>query len=428
MLKISNIHAREVLDSRGNPTVEVDVLLSDGAFGRAIVPSGASTGSHEVLELRDGDPSRYNGKGVLKAVAHVNSEILEKLQGQEAEQETIDRELIELDGTENKSRLGANAILGMSLSLAHALASSRKIPLYQSIRQSFQIQDETYVLPMPMMNFINGGKHAERSTDLQEFMIIPHGAMSFSQALQWGAQVYASIKKILGEMNLSTAVGDEGGFAPLLPTNTSALALLQEAIEKAGLPKEQKVALGIDAAASEFFSNGFYHLALDRKKLSTDELLDFYKTWLDHFPIISMEDTFAEDDWEGFKKATAKFGNNVQIVGDDLFATNPQRLQKGIDEHIANAILVKINQVGTLTETANVLTLAQQNKYRTIISHRSGETEDTTIADIAVAFNAGQIKTGSLARSERIAKYNRLLRIEEELGAKAIFSSNTKSA
>lgn len=422
MLTVAQIHAREILDSRGNPTVEVDLTLSDGSFGRASVPSGASTGSHEVLELRDGDDGRYGGKGVLKAVANVNNEIAQNLHGTEADQQHIDQVLIDLDGTENKSRLGANAILGVSLALAHALSASRKVPLYNSIRISFDRADTTYLLPVPLMNFLNGGKHATKSTDLQEFMVIPFGAPSFSEALEWGHKIYNTLAQTLLTMGFATTVGDEGGFAPTLPTNTAAVALLAQTLGKAGFSKGEQVGIGIDAAASEFYEAGVYKLVRDEKTVTTDELLHMYEGWIAQFPVISIEDGFFEDDWGGFKKLVNKVGKKIQVVGDDLFATNVQRLQKGIDEKAANAILVKVNQIGTLTETAHVVALAQKNKLRTIISHRSGETEDTTIADIAVAFNCGQIKTGSVSRSERIAKYNRLLRIAEELGHKAIYA------
>ncbi len=421
MVKIKNIYAREILDSRGNPTVEVDVILENGIKGRAAVPSGASTGEHEAWELRDGDKKRYVGKGVLKAVKNVNEVIAPKLIGKDVtKQEEIDRLMIDLDGTENKERLGANAILGVSLAVAKAGAISSKMPLYQYIRKSYELRVTGYELPVPMMNVVNGGRHADNNVDLQEFMIVPLGE-SFRESLRMGTEVFHSLKKVLKGKGYSTAVGDEGGFAPDLESNEEAIQIILEGIKRAGYEEGEDVLLALDPAASEFYEDGKYILTSEKRKLSASEMVDFYKDWVDKYPIVSIEDGLAQDDWGGWKKLTLKLGKKIQIVGDDLFVTNPKRLKRGIEEEIANSILIKLNQIGTLTETIETIKMAKDAGYATVISHRSGETEDTTIADVAVAVNAGQIKTGSCSRSERIAKYNQLLRIEEELGLKAIY-------
>ncbi len=421
MAKIVKIKAREILDSRGNPTVEVDVVLENGILGRAAVPSGASTGEHEALELRDGDEKRYLGKGALKAVKNVNEVIAPKLIGKDVtKQEEIDRLMIDLDGTENKGRLGANAILGVSLAVAKAGAISSKLPLYQYIRKDYGLRVKGYELPVPMMNVVNGGKHANNNVDLQEFMIIPLGE-NFRESLRMGAEVFHNLKKVLKEKGYSTAVGDEGGFAPDLKSNEEAIQVILEGIKRAGYKAGEDVLLALDPAASEFYEDGKYILASEKKDLSASEMIDFYKDWVNKYPIVSIEDGLAQDDWEGWKKLTLKLGKRIQIVGDDLFVTNPKRLKRGIEEEIANSILIKLNQIGTLTETIETIKMAKDAGYATVISHRSGETEDTTIADVAVAVNAGQIKTGSCSRSERIAKYNQLLRIEEELGSEAIY-------
>ncbi len=420
MAKIKSIQGREILDSRGNPTVEVDVVLENGILGRAAVPSGASTGEHEALELRDGDKGRYLGKGVLKAIKNVNKVIAPQLIGKDTtKQEEIDRLMIDLDGTENKERLGANAILGVSLAAAKAGAIFSKLPLYRYIRKNYQVPITSYQLPVPMMNVMNGGKHADNSVDLQEFMIVPLGK-TFRESLRIGAEVFHNLKKVLKEKGYATAVGDEGGFAPDLKSNEEAIQVIMEGIKKAGYRAGEDVALALDPAASEFYQDGRYILASEKKDLSANEMVDFYKDWVDKYPIVSIEDGLAQDDWEGWKEMTLKLGKKIQIVGDDLFVTNPKRLKKGIEEGIANSILIKLNQIGTLTETIETVKMAKEAGYTTVISHRSGETEDTTIADVAVATNAGQIKSGSCSRSERIAKYNQLLRIEEELGPKAI--------
>ena len=416
MSKISHVAAREVLDSRGNPTVEVDVTLASGATGRAIVPSGASTGAHEATELRDGG-TRFKGKGVLNAVANVNSEISTALVGSDASnQSAIDNALCELDGTPNKSRLGANAILGASLATAHASASERKMPLFQSIGG-----DTACVLPVPMMNVLNGGVHADNNVDLQEFMIMPIGASSFSEGLRWGVETYHTLKSLLHDRKLATAVGDEGGFAPNLASNEDAIAILVDAIEAAGYKPGIDISIALDPAMSELFRDGNYHLAGEDKVLTSDQLVAWWTTLVNKYPIVSIEDGMAEDDWAGWSTLTQKLGNKIQLVGDDLFVTNVSRLQRGITEHVANSVLVKVNQIGTLTETLNTIALATSNKYTSVMSHRSGETEDSTIADLAVATNCGQIKTGAPARSDRVAKYNQLLRIEHELGSKAQF-------
>lgn len=421
MIKIKKVIAREILDSRGNPTVEVDVVLENGIIGRAAVPSGASTGEHEALELRDGDEKRYSGKGVLKAVKNVNEVIAPQLIGKDAtKQEEIDRLMIELDGTENKGKLGANAILGASLAVAKAGAISSNLPLYQYIRKGYGLRVTGYELPVPMMNVINGGSHADNNVDLQEFMIVPLGK-TFRESLRIGAEVFHNLKKVLKKKGYSTAVGDEGGFAPDLKSNEEAIQVILEGIKRAAYKEGEDVVLALDPAASEFYQDGKYILTSEKKNLSASEMIDFYKDWVDKYPIVSIEDGLAQDDWEGWKKLTLKLGKRIQIVGDDLFVTNPKRLKRGIEEGIANSILIKLNQIGTLTETIETIKMAKEAGYTTVISHRSGETEDTTIADIAVAVNAGQIKTGSCSRSERVAKYNQLLRIEEELGEEAIY-------
>lgn len=421
MAKIVKIKAREILDSRGNPTIEVDVILENGILGRAAVPSGASTGEHEAWELRDGDKKRYLGKGVLKAVSNVNEIIAPELTGKNVtKQEEIDRLMIDLDRTENKGRLGANAILGVSLAVAKAGATFSKLPLYQYIRKNYQLPTTSYQLPVPMMNVINGGKHADNNVDLQEFMIVPLGE-NFRESLRLGAEVFHNLKKVLKEKDYSTAVGDEGGFAPDLKSNEEAIQVILEGIKRTGYKAGEDVALALDPAASEFYQEEKYTLASEKKNLSASEMVDFYEDWVDKYPIVSIEDGLAQDDWEGWKKLTDNLGKKIQIVGDDLFVTNPKRLKKGINEGIANSILIKLNQIGTLTETIETINMAKEAGYTTVISHRSGETEDTIIADMAVAVNAGQIKTGSCSRSERIAKYNQLLRIEEELGEEAIY-------
>jgi enolase len=414
MSKISHVAAREVLDSRGNPTVEVDVTLASGATGRAIVPSGASTGAHEATELRDGG-TRFKGKGVLKAVANVNGEISTALVGSDpSNQSAIDNTLCELDGTPNKSRLGANAILGASLATAHASAADRKMPLFQSIGG-----DTACVLPVPMMNVLNGGVHADNNVDLQEFMIMPIGASSFSEGLRWGVETYHTLKSLLHDRKLATAVGDEGGFAPNLASNEDAIAILVDAIEAAGYKPGIDISIALDPAMSELFRDGNYHLAGEDKVLTSDQLVAWWTTLVNKYPIVSIEDGMAEDDWAGWSSLTKALGSRVQLVGDDLFVTNVKRLQRGIDEHVANSVLIKVNQIGTLTETLNTISLARNNHYTSVMSHRSGETEDATIADLAVATNCGQIKTGAPARSDRVAKYNQLLRIEQTLGNRA---------
>jgi enolase len=413
---IETVVGREILDSRGNPTVEVDVTLESGAFGRAAVPSGASTGAFEATELRDGG-ARYVGKGVTKAVDNVNGEIADAVCGLDAmDQRGLDRMLIDLDGTENKSRLGANAILGVSLAAAKAAADELGLPLWRSIGGP-----GAHVLPLPMMNVINGGAHSDNNIDLQEFMILPVGAASFSEALRWGVEIYHTLKKVLHERGLSTAVGDEGGFAPNLPSNESALSVLMEAIERAGRKPGEEIALGMDAAATEFYQDGGYHLAGEGRTLSATEFVAYFVDLVDRYPIVSIEDGMAEDDWDGWKAMTEALGGRIQLVGDDLFVTNSVRLARGIEAGVANAILVKVNQIGSLSETLDTMALATRSAYRCVISHRSGETEDTTIADLAVATNCGQIKTGAPARTDRVAKYNQLLRIESELGESATF-------
>ncbi len=423
MSTIADIYAREILDSRGNPTVEVDVWLEDGAFGRAAVPSGASTGEHEAVELRDGDPKRYNGKGVTKAVNNVFLKIADELIGMDAtDQLQIDRTLLELDGTENKSKLGANAILAVSLAVAKAAAESVGLPLYNYIGGT-----NAKTLPVPMMNILNGGKHADNNVDLQEFMIMPVKAPSFKEALRMGVEVFHALKKVLKDKGYNTAVGDEGGFAPDLKSNEEALELILQAIEKAGYRPGEDIYLALDPASSEFYQKdrGLYFLKSENKELSPGEMVDYYVNLVNKYPIISIEDGMAEDDWDGWKVMTDKLGDRIQLVGDDLFVTNTKRLQRGIELGVANSILIKVNQIGTLTETLDAIHLAHRNRYTTVISHRSGETEDTTIADLAVATNAGQIKTGSASRTDRIAKYNQLLRIEELLGEDAVYAGTS---
>ena len=414
-MKIQKINAREVLDSRGNPTVEADVTLNNGVVGRAIVPSGASTGQREALELRDGDKNRYLGKGVLKAVNFINTEINSALQGVEiSSQKTIDQTMIDLDGTETKSRLGANSILAVSLACAKANAKSQN----QSLFRSFNFSD-SFQLPVPMMNIINGGEHANNSVDIQEFMVIPAGAPSFKEALRYGTEVFHHLKAVLDKKGLNTAVGDEGGFAPDLKSNEEALEVIIEAINNAGYVPGKDMFIGIDAASSEFYKDGTYNLTSEGLKLTNSEFVDYLASWVKKYPIISIEDGMDENDWEGWEMLTHKLSNSVQLVGDDLFVTNSQILAKGIKNNIANSILIKVNQIGTLSETFDAMKMALDANYTCVMSHRSGETEDTTIADLAVATNCGQIKTGSLSRSDRLAKYNRLLRIEEELGSEA---------
>jgi len=414
---IIDVIAREILDSRGNPTVEADVLLESGVLGRAAVPSGASTGSREAIELRDGDKSRYLGKGVLKAVEHINTEICEAIIGLDVEDQAfIDKTMIELDGTDNKSRLGANALLAVSMACARAAAEQAGLPLYRYLGGAAPM-----ALPVPMMNIINGGAHANNNIDMQEFMVIPVGAPSFREALRYGAEVFHALKKLLDDAGMATTVGDEGGFAPNLESHEAALKLIVQAIEKAGLQPGIDVAIGVDCAASEFYKDGLYHLESEGLKLTSAQLTDYLAAWCDNYPVISIEDGMAEGDWEGWKILTDKLGRRVQLVGDDLFVTNTKILKEGIDKDIANSILIKVNQIGTLSETFQAIEMAKQAGYTSVISHRSGETEDTTIADLAVATNARQIKTGSLSRSDRMAKYNQLLRIEEELGDAASY-------
>lgn len=417
--KIAKIVAREILDSRGNPTVEVDLTLDDGSFGRAAVPSGASTGSYEAVELRDGG-SRYLGKGVETAVANANGELRNALVGNDFDQSSLDKKMIEIDGTHNKGRLGANAILGISLAFSHAVAKSKGIKLYEYFAE---IGKTGYPvrLPVPMMNILNGGKHAENSTDLQEFMIMPVGAPTFKEALRYGAEIFHALKKILGKRGLNTSVGDEGGFAPSLPNNEAALEVILEAIKAAGYEPGRDIMIAIDGAATELYEDSKYNLATEGRKLTSEEMVDFYANWLEKYPIISIEDGLAEDDWDGYKLMTEKLGNKVQIVGDDLFVTNIERLQKGIDLGTTNSILIKLNQIGTVSETIDAINMAKEANYTSVVSHRSGETEDSTIADFVVGLGTGQIKTGSLCRSERVCKYNQLLRIEEQLGEKAVY-------
>ena len=418
MTDIRSIHAREILDSRGNPTLEAEVTLGDGSFGRAMVPSGASTGSKEAVELRDGDKTRYLGKGVKKAVANVNGPIADALKGFDADdQKGLDARLINLDGTDNKGRLGANALLGVSLANAHAVAASKRMPLWKHLAG-----DRAPVLPVPMMNIINGGAHADNNVDMQEFMVLPVGLDSFAEALRAGTEIFHSLKSVLKGRGLGTAVGDEGGFAPDLRSNEEAIEVILEAINKAGYAAGEDVMLGLDVASTEFFENGKYNLVGEGKRLTSEQFVDFLADWARKYPIVTIEDGMAEDDWAGWKLLTERIGSTVQLVGDDLFVTNPRIFREGIDRHVANAILIKVNQIGTLTETLEAIAMADAARYAAIVSHRSGETEDTTIADIAVATTATQIKTGSLCRSDRVAKYNQLLRIEEALGAQARYA------
>jgi len=422
---ISQIHAREILDSRGNPTIEVDVRLEHGALGRAAVPSGASTGEHEAWELRDGDRSRFAGKGARKAVANVNNRIAPVLKGWDArEQAKIDNKLIELDSTPNKKNLGANALLGVSLAVAHAAAAAENLPLFRYLGG-----DGARVLPVPMMNILNGGAHSDAPIDFQEFMIVPRGAPNFSEALRYGAEVFHALKSVLKERHLSTAIGDEGGFAPQLDSAEDALDSISTAVNKAGYRLGEQIFIALDPAASEFYdsrNNLYVFKKSDGSKRTAEELINYYADLCSRFPIISIEDGCAENDWDGWKKLTEKLGNKIQLVGDDLFVTNVEFLRRGIAEHVANSILIKVNQIGTLTETFSTTDLAKTNGYGTVISHRSGETEDTSNADIAVGTNAGQIKTGSISRSDRVAKYNQLLRIEEELGDKAVYGATLR--
>ena len=418
MALISFVRGREVLDSRGNPTVEVEIGLDDGTLARSIVPSGASTGAHEAVELRDGDKSRYSGKGVLKAVANVNEDIAEAIDGLEAlDQISLDRTLIELDNTPNKGKLGANAILGVSLAVAKAAAASIGLPLYRYLGGVYG-----HTLPVPMMNILNGGKHAQDSTDFQEFMVMPVGATSFREGVRWGAEIYQALKSLLHDRGLSTNVGDEGGFAPALPTNEAALEIIMEAIQKAGYAPGQDIMLALDPACSEIYEDGMYNLAREGRKLSSADMVDYWETMANRYPIISIEDGLHEDDWGAWKMLRERIGERVQLVGDDLLVTNVDRLSRAIDEKAANSILIKLNQIGTLTETMAAIQMAQRAGWTAIVSHRSGESEDVTIADLVVATNAGQIKTGAPARTDRIAKYNQLLRIEEELDTMATYA------
>lgn len=417
MSYIEEIYGREILDSRGNPTVEVEVLLEDGSMGRAAVPSGASTGAFEAVELRDGDKGRFLGKGVLKAVENVNEAIAPELEGLNPfDQPAIDRELIALDGTENKGKLGANAILGVSLANAKAAAECVGLPLYQYLGGV-----NAKELPVPMMNILNGGQHADNNVDIQEFMIMPVGAKSFAEALQMGTEVYHSLKAVLKEKSLATAIGDEGGFAPSLESNADALLAIMDAIQRAGYTPGKDIALALDVAATELYRDGKYHLEGEGLTKTADEMIAYYEELVEKYPIVSIEDGLSEEDWEGWKKLTEKLGSKIQLVGDDLFVTNPARLARGIKEKCANSILIKLNQIGTLTETLDAIEMAKRAGYTTVISHRSGETEDVTMAHVAVAVNAGQIKTGAPARTERVAKYNELLRIEEELGETGVY-------
>lgn len=417
-MQISKIHAREILDSRGNPTLEAEVTLSDGSFGRAMVPSGASTGSKEAVELRDGDKTRYFGKGVKKAVGNVNTTIADALKGFDAiDQKGLDARLINLDGTDNKARLGANALLGVSLANSHAVAASKSMPLWAHLADGRPVE-----LPVPMMNIINGGAHADNNVDMQEFMVLPVGFDTFAEALRAGTEIFHSLKSVLKGRGLSTSVGDEGGFAPDLRSNEEALETILEAIGKAGYSAGEDILLGLDVASTEFHENGKYNLVGEGKRLTSEQFVEFLAGWAAQYPIVTIEDGMAEDDWHGWKLLTDKLGGTVQLVGDDLFVTNPKIFREGIDRKVANAILIKVNQIGTLTETLEAIAMADANRYAAIVSHRSGETEDTTIADIAVATTATQIKTGSLCRSDRVAKYNQLLRIEQALGSDARYA------
>ncbi len=421
MAEIVNVKAREVLDSRGNPTVEAEVTLASGVVGNAMVPSGASTGEREAIELRDGDKSRYLGKGVLKAVENINTEIREAIVGMDAaNQLALDQKMIELDGTENKGRLGANAILGVSMAAAHAAAKEGNLPLYRYLNTSGE-----FILPVPMMNIINGGSHADNSVDLQEFMILPVGAPSFREAIRYGAEVFHHLAKVLKAKGLATTVGDEGGFAPNLSSNEEAIEVILEAIENAGYKAGEDIFLGMDAASSEYFKDGKYVLASEGRTFDSNEMTDFFVDWVEKYPIISIEDGMDENDWDGWKTHTDKLGGKIQLVGDDLFVTNPKILKEGIEKGIGNSILIKVNQIGTLSETLDAISTAKAAAYSAVVSHRSGETEDTTIADLVVATGTGQIKTGSLSRSDRVAKYNRLMKIEDELGDKAVYAGRS---
>jgi len=421
MAEIVDIRAREILDSRGNPTIETDVVLSSGFIGSAMVPSGASTGEREAIELRDGDKSRYLGKGVLKAVNNVNTEIRSAILGMDAgDQSAIDQKMIELDGTENKGRLGANAILSVSMAAAHAEVKDAGLPLYNYMNTSSE-----FIMPVPMMNIINGGSHADNSVDLQEFMILPVGAPNFREAIRYGAEVFHNLAKVLKGKGLATTVGDEGGFAPNLSSNEEAIEVILEAIEKAGYKAGQDIYLGMDAASSEYYKDGKYVLSAENRSFTSEEMTDFFVEWVKKYPIISIEDGLDQNDWAGWKIHTEKLGGMIQLVGDDLFVTNPKTLKEGIEKGIANSILIKVNQIGTLTETLDAIHTAQAAGYSAVVSHRSGETEDTTIADLVVATGTGQIKTGSLSRSDRVAKYNRLMKIEDELGSQAKYAGRS---
>ncbi len=418
MSAIKKIIAREVLDSRGNPTIEAEVYTESGAVGSAMVPSGASTGVREAIELRDGDKNRYMGKGVLNAVNNIHEKISPALAGKEvAEQAEVDQIMIDLDGTHNKENLGANSILAVSMATAHAAANEKNLPLYEYLGG----EGNAFKMPVPMMNIINGGVHADNSVDMQEFMILPVGASSIREAVRYGTEVFHSLKSVLSKMGLGTTVGDEGGFAPNLSSNEQAIEVILEAIDKAGYKAGEDILLGLDVASSEFYENGIYNLASENKKLNAQEFLDYLSPWFDKYPIITMEDAMDEGDWDGWKLLTDKLGKDIQLVGDDLFVTNTSILQEGIDKNIANSILIKVNQIGSLTETLAAIDMAKKAGYTAVISHRSGETEDTTIADLAVATSAGQIKTGSLSRSDRVAKYNRLMKIEDQLGSRASY-------
>jgi enolase len=414
---IEKVRAREVIDSRGNPTIEAEVYTESGVMGSAMVPSGASTGAREALELRDGDASRYKGKGVLKAIKNIHEKILPSIRGRDVtDQAGVDQHMIELDGTANKEHLGANAMLAVSMATAHAAANEEGVPLYQYLGG-----DGPFQMPVPMMNILNGGAHADNSVDMQEFMILPVGASSLHEAVRYGAEVFHSLKSVLANRGMATTVGDEGGFAPNLSSNEQAIEVILEAIDRAGYSAGEDIMLGLDVASSEFYNDGCYTLASENKELSSEEFIEYLEPWFKKYPIITMEDGMAEDDWDGWKKLTDKLGKSVQLVGDDLFVTNTHILQEGIDKGIGNSILIKVNQIGTLTETLAAINMAKKAGYTAVISHRSGETEDTTIADLAVATSAGQIKTGSLSRSDRVAKYNRLIKIEDQLGKKASY-------
>ncbi len=425
MTTLSSLTAREIFDSRGTPTIEVDAVLSDGSFGRAAVPSGASTGEYEAVELRDGDKTRLGGKGVLQAVKNVHDSILPALKDQPINQQKIDQIMIDLDGTPNKGKLGANAILGVSMAVAKAAAASQKQPLWEYFRALSSTAPEQWVLPVPMMNFLNGGKHAAKSADFQEFMIMPVGATSIKHALEIGATVFMTLKAMLHDKGFATTVGDEGGFAPSLGTNQAALDLISEAVTKAGYALGKDVVLALDVAASELFQDGKYNLASENRQLTGAEMVELYAKWVAEYPIASIEDGFDEDAWSEYQTLTQQIGSKVQLVGDDLFVTNVERLQKGIDLKAANAILIKLNQIGSVTETVAAIDLARKNGFRAVVSHRSGETEDSTIADFVVGLGTGQIKTGSISRSDRLAKYNQLIRIEETLGSKATYPGAT---